>query len=632
MLGDLDPFLPSLQNTQVFLASVLLLLALLCLSLASLWQHRTGQGPHLTTPKQLAAVPTTLLFGGWLVIGAGMLAFAGAMGGSLTIVLLASLLGLSLLAGLFTVLVAWVRSKVWADWALIILVTGTILPVITMQRLWICEPLAWSGVQLAQVCTARLYASGVQGAIRNVNIAADWYGQAANNGSEEATFALLQVTRNKHTQRRLLTDAAEAGNDSAVYQLYLLLGPVEGRVWLDRAIAAQHPDALHQQSLHLRTGEYGFPMDTDQALDLLFRAAELGSMAASAELALGYERGDRSFGYSRSESRYWERQVKDYWPGTARFRTELSRYRTLRDDAAAGVATAMMELAADFDQRARQDVHYQADATLWLSRAADSGAADAQFDMAFRVFQDQNASSEDLAKARAWLTAAAEQDHRYALSNLSHYLTNGQHGFEIDLDRALTYGTRHEAVLQQENARSTDIARARGRLTRIQQVRSEEDSWTKDLGNLTERAAAGEADAKFELYEKHDQDRQRGDRVLAQKLLQEAAELGHLEARYRIASRTFQQSRTPAQEERAYVWMADLAERGHRGALVFMGHLYARGSSKRDIAADPDRARAYYQQALTGLEGDVVYERKNGTMTVSTRRQQVEEALARLSS
>lgn len=292
----------------------------------------------------------------------------------------------------------------------------------------------------------------------------------------------------------------------------------------------------------------------------------------------------------------------------------------------------MLMLAENYERRARGEVHYGADAELWFVRAADAGSVEAQFDMAFQYFRKPGASAAELATARRWLIEAADRRHHYALFNVSHYLTNGQYGFEIDLDRAYAYGSVLIDVLEEIQASEQDRRHAEERLARIEQQRNQAQVWSNGLDDLEFRSGAGEAEAKYQLYEKHMQDQRRGDRDLARKLLLEAAELGHLEARYRIASRTFQQPRTDEEEERAYLWMADAAERGHRGALVFMGRLYQRGSPKAGIEKDPGRARDAFERALQGLEGDVVYQRKNGRMTVSTTRQYVEDALASVST
>lgn len=74
--------------------------------------------------------------------------------------------------------------------------------------------------------------------------------------------------------------------------------------------------------------------------------------------------------------------------------------------------------------------------------------------------------------------------------------------------------------------------------------------------------------------------------------------------------------------------MQDAADQGHRGALVVMGSIYLRGLPKYGIEKNPEAARTALERALEGLEGDVVYARRNGSMTVATKRESVERMLA----
>jgi TPR repeat protein len=498
-----------------------------------------------------------------------------------------------------------------------------------MQRLWICEPLAWSGLSAAQMCTARLYAEGSQGAIRNTGVAASWYGQAALNGSEAAVRRLMGVTRNKVTQRRLLEKAALAGNGAAMYQLYLLLGPQEGLRWLNMAIELRQADALYQQSRYLQTGEQGFGQDVELANALLKEAAWGGSPMAAADLSLAYESGDRPFGYSHFRSLFWEWRVDDQWPGYLRWLSRLEHWRQLRGRIGRGDAQAMLELARYVRSKAQMDSAFEADAREWFEQAAESGSTDAQYEIAFTYFRHPDAALEEMADARRWLTAAADGQHRYALSNIAYYLTNGQYGFQIDLELARDYARTLVALLSSEvRPHQRDLDLAKTRLGLIEAQLAKQVAWEDGLDELQAGAAAGDAEARYRLYEKHVGDRERGDWALAESLLLAAAEQGHIESRYRIASRTLSQPRTPAEEARAYLWMQDAAARGHRGALVAMGRVHLRGLPKYGIEKNPDTARALLERALEGLAGDVVYARRNGSETVATRRESVERLLS----
>ncbi len=632
MFTRLEPFLPALDNPPVFFAAVALLLGLLLLSLGSILLRRSGValGARVKTLKAAVAIPAWLLIMLWLLVGGTMLAFAGAMAGSAFFTLAVPVIVIPVLVVLAVLLVAWIRSKRWADWLVLLTVLGFSLSVVLVQRLWICEPLAWSGLASAQHCTAELYVDGKQGAIRDVHTAAGWYGRAAEQGSEAAVASLVDRIPSKLTRKRILLRAAEAGNDAAAWELFVLLGAEEGLSWLHVAIEKGHPEAIYQQSQYVRRGVHGFEQNEALARELWMDAAEKGSQGAAAELALAYERGNRPMGYSREQSLYWGRKVRNDWVGVERWRTELSRHRELRDAAARGMPKAIYALAMDYQGRASRDPWFVEEAHKWFTRAAEAGVAEAQFKLAHKHFGDRGATDDELALGRKWITEAADQGHRYALSNIVYYLEVGQHGFEADLTRARSYAETLLEVLDADKSRHKDRERrlAEERLANLGTLIEKERNWEDGLADLETRAEAGEAEARYLLFEKHSQDIRRGDHNLAWGLLELAAEQGHLEARYRVAFRTLTQPRTDKAEARAYAWMQDAAERGHRGAMVYMGRVYIRGIEKHGIAKDLTIARTLLEGSLEGLEGNIVYQRKSGSRTVMTKRDGVERALA----
>jgi len=626
--GSLEPLLPALDNPAVFVMIAALLIVLVAAS-ASARFVRLAEPARLMWSRRATAIAAWVLLTFWLAIGAAAVAFAGGVGGSLLIVVVGIVAFLIAFPLLTIWLVAWSRGRVWADWLTLFLVAGLCTTVAATQRLWMCEPLAWSGFSVAQMCTARLYAEGSQGAIRNTGVAASWYGQAALSGSEEAVERLMGVTRNKLTQRRHLEKAALAGNTAAMYHLSVMLGPSEGLRWLNMAIEMRQADALYQKSRSLRTGERGFDQDIALANALLKESAWEGSNAAAADLALAYVAGDRPFGYSRLRSLFWEMRVDDQWSDYERWLSRLERQRTLRDEIRRGDAAAMHELARYYQSKARKDPAYEADVREWLTLAAEADSAEAQFEMAFIHFRSADATIDEMADGRRWLAAAANQQHRYALSNICYFLTAGQHGFQIDLQLARDYARTLVTLLSNESRpHRRDLALAKTRLDQIEKQLEKQIAWESGLDDLQVRAATGEADALYQLYEKHVGDRERGDSALAESLLLDAAEQGHVESRYRIASRTLSQPRTPAEEARAYEWMQDAAAKGHRGALVTMGRIHLRGLPKHGIEKNSDSARKLLESALAGLEGDVVYARRSGTITVATMRESVERLLA----
>jgi TPR repeat protein len=306
----------------------------------------------------------------------------------------------------------------------------------------------------------------------------------------------------------------------------------------------------------------------------------------------------------------------------------LSRQRALRDLAEHGDPAACLELARQYQSRMSQDPAYDLDYRHWLERSADAGSAQARFELAFIHFRRADVRPEDLMAARGWLLAAADQRHRYALSNAAHFLTTGQHGFEIDPARARSYAsTLVEVIASDPRHRQRELSQARSKLAWIEEQLAGHLAWTDGLEALQAGAEADDAQALYQLAQKHAQDVHRGDRARAEDLMRRAAERGHPDARYRVASRVLSQPRTDVQEAEAYAWMQDAAGQNHRGALVFMGRVFLRGLPKHGIARDTEMARAYLERALAGLEGDVVHERRSGSVTVSTRRESVERLL-----
>ncbi len=597
MFRSLAPWLPALDNPAVFYVVTALLAMLAIISIATLFLRQTSRfsAPQwLRLTKHATALTTWFALAFWLVIGAGSIAFAGAVSGSLAIIAVGIVAFIVMLPLLTLLFVAWSRDRGWADGFMLFLVVGFCTTIFTVQRLWICEPMAWSGVTSAQLCTARHYTQGTQGAIRNSSVALSWYGLAAKNGSEEAVGRLLSTTSNKHIQRQYLEEAALAGNGSAMYHLSILLGPAEGKLWLDEAIASGNPQALYQKSNYVRMGEQGFDKNTKHANTLLEKAAELGASAAAADLALMYEAGERPFTYSREDSLHWASQVDKSWPNFAQWQTQLAVHRTRRDRIAHNDPAAILEQARIYRAKASREAAYKKEADDWFERAADAGSADAQFELAFVYFKRTDANEKQRSDARRWLTAAADQQHRYALSNLSHYLTNGQYGFAINLDLARDYAKTLIDVLSAESPPSKrDLDLAHHRLSYIEQLIERQDYKDGTLDTLQDKAARGDA-----------------------------------QARYRLAYQTLSQPRTPDAEVQAYAWMQDAAMQGHRGALVFMGRIHLRGLPEYGFEKNPELARGFFEKSLEGLEGDVVYARRNGSITVSTTRQSVERLLA----
>ena len=154
----MESLLPSLHNLPVFFTVVISLLIMAGVSAIALYRQLRQQppGPRLTWLKGMVLLPLwalTLIWTGW-VAATGVV--VGGMVGSWFYPLL-GLLVLPVFALLTWGLYSWLRGGRLADATVLLLVPAFFLAVYTVQQQWLCEPLAFSGLGHAQLCTARLY-------------------------------------------------------------------------------------------------------------------------------------------------------------------------------------------------------------------------------------------------------------------------------------------------------------------------------------------------------------------------------------------------------------------------------------------------------------------------------------------
>lgn len=198
----MEPLLPSLHNLPVFFTVVISLLLMAGLSayvLVYRWLRQRPPGPGFTWLKAGVLLPLLLLTLIWTGLSAAMGVFVGGLSGSWFFLLL-GLAVVPVFALLCWGLYLWVRSRTLADVGMLLLVPAFIVTVYSVQRLWLCEPLALSGLGHAQLCTARLYERGEGGAIRNKGTARYWYRAAAEQGVAEAEYQVAGFTREREQQ------------------------------------------------------------------------------------------------------------------------------------------------------------------------------------------------------------------------------------------------------------------------------------------------------------------------------------------------------------------------------------------------------------------------------------------------
>jgi hypothetical protein len=164
---------------------------------------------------------------------------------------------------------------------------------------------------------------------------------------------------------RLLTQAADAGHAEAAYEIALFRSADEGRL------------------------EYG-PPETEEGIERLIRAGELGRANAQYDLGALYATGD--------------------WAGPT--------------DAV----------------KARQ----------WYLRAAEQGHGGAQFNLGDMYLVGEGGQV-DVVEGLRWLEAAAAQDEPQALRYLEYIHREGSHGVPVDVTKADEYRRREDALLDRHS-------------------------------------------------------------------------------------------------------------------------------------------------------------------------------------
>ena len=646
----MEPLLPSLQNLPVFYTVVISLLLMSGLSGFVLYRRlrRYPPGPGLAWLKGLVLLPLWLLILVWTGLVAALGVFAGGMTGSWFY----PLFGLAVLPVFVLLnwgLYCWLRSRTLADAGVLLLVPVFILTVYAVQRLWICEPLAWSGLGNGQLCTARLYEHGDGGAIRNQNTARDWYRQAAEQGVAEAEYQVAGFTFEREQKIAWYTRAADHGHAGAAYQLYWLLENVEPGVavqYLQAAVVQGHAAARYRLGvLHQSTGGR---MDRDLQLtrELWPRAARDGYISAMRALAIAYARDGILFDHDPELSRYWEQRAhklalsKPDIPVVEQFlewnwERLLQEARERRALAGAGDTDAQLAIGREVLQLAGTDPKLIDKAFGWIERAAQTGAVEAQYQLANHYLDDAAASEPEREQGRRWLLAAADGGHEPALRKVITAFKDQEYGFPRDLQRSKACSEALFAALKARGvlANQTDWMITSWEYSdTVDQIKKEANRYLPP-DELKQQSDAGDPAAQYhqakELMSTSFDD--------GAALLTASAMVGYPQAQYEMATSYRHRKRTEQEEQQAIEWLTAAAESGHRGAMVELGAVYLQGLRRIGLERNPYRAKLLFEQALRDREGDVIYEQRTShgswqyTMrSMNTWLAQVPEAVKRL--
>jgi TPR repeat protein len=617
----MEPLLPSLQNLPVFYTVLISLLLLFGLSGFSLYHRlrRQPPGPGIAWLKGLALLPLWLLCLLWSCVAVSMGVFAGAMAGSWSLPL--SALGL---LPLFVLLswgyYRWIRGGVAVDAGALLLVPALVFGVYLLQGLWLCEPLAWSGLWQARLCTAKLYELGEGGAIRNEDTARDWYRQAAEQGVADAEYAVAGFTYEPEQKIDWYSRAADHGHADAAYQLYWLLERAHPAAALQRLQAAasqEHAGAQYRLGLLYRDGQGGVDRDLSRTRELWLRAASRGYISAMRALAVAYAGDAILFDYNPEASRYWEQQARN--PGQAQpdiaiieqvqegnWENRLREIRERRARADAGDAVAKLAIGRDMLQQAGTDPVLIERAFGWIERAAQSGSVEAQYELANHLLEVEPAGETGL----QWLLAAADGGHEAALRDVISAYKEETYGLPRDLQRSKAYSEALFRVLEARGVPENDadwMTAGWEYNDTLKQIKTEAGHHLP----AAEPGQPGGAGDPAAMY-------RQGKELLSTRyaeglaLLTAAAVAGYPQAQYEMARSYRLRKHTDQEEQQAIDWLESAAQHDHRGAMVDLGVVYLQGIERIGLEPNPYRARLLFQQALRDRE-DTVYAEQSDT-------------------
>ena len=519
-------------------------------------------------------------------------------------------------------LVRWIRQKRFGDVSIILVIITFVSVLYTFQRVWICEPLAHSGVGIAQLCTAQLYEAGNGGVIARRGTAREWYRQAANNGIAKAQYWVGMNTRDTSERIQWFTQAADQGHAPSAFQLFFLLRPEDdqGLKWLQFAVGKNYPPALYRLGL-LHSNGYRVAHNIERTHKLWHRAAEAGNITAMRALAIAYARGV-IFDIDLDTSRMWEQKAiagsdnenLKKLPVSERhfaqtWQTQLKDLQNKAEAINANDPVALRQLSREILSSAKEDPEQHKRGIHILEQGAGEGDPESQYIVANYYLGLEASTLENTEKGLNWLTKAAESDHQKALRRLIEVHKKGKFGLTKDLYKAKHYSEKLFAVLEKNDVphnNPTWYGPAWDYEDTINQIKRIE-SLPQPLDELQKKADASDPEAQYYLAKDiafYDRDYEK-----SQTLLKASAHGGYSQAQYEFSKRTFQRKRTNEEEKQAVDWMYAAANSGHRGAMVWVGNQYMSGLARHKIKQNFYEAKIWFERAIEGKD-DIVYQQQ----------------------
>jgi len=306
---------------------------------------------------------------------------------------------------------------------------------------------------------AQFYAHG-NGIEPDLREAAVWYLKAAELGDVQSQFIVGRlyatgsgVPNNLRDSAKWFLRAAEQGHPTAAHNIatYFAKGtgvdhdPAKALEWYQAAAAAGITASQVQLGKIYSAGD-GVPCDRKLAAEWLEKAAQSGDSEAKTALAILQLQNEGAVqDPSRAEELLKEAaegghpvaalQLGHLYSGKYSAKSgEAVRWYTKAAEAGAAEAQYALGMLYLNGRNVQKDARA---AASWIEKAAHSGHAPSQFQLAVLYCTNQGVP-QDLAQAVSWYEQAAERGHPLAQYNLAVMLSKGQ-GCQADEARAATW-------------------------------------------------------------------------------------------------------------------------------------------------------------------------------------------------
>ena len=318
----------------------------------------------------------------------------------------------------------------------------------TKRAVPLLESAAAKGDSRAMIQLGILYLNGREGLPQNIELAIEWLKQPANDGDALALARLGQcyLTGTEHYNpteaERLLKLAVAEQNPQGCYYLGSLYEKgAEGVAKNEREAvrlyekAGDYPSAMRALSLCKLNGT-GTTKETIEAVSLMKKAGEGGDPAALCYLGLWYLNGENGFVLDEKEAvHYFEMSAEKGFASAHRnlgycYENGLGVSRDIQkafdeyDEGSSGndsysqKAAAKLLMEGSLNESGRAEFER---AIPYLKPSAEKGDAEAMFNLARCLLEQDNESEESLDQGKRWMEKAAkagsEQAKQYLEAN-----------------------------------------------------------------------------------------------------------------------------------------------------------------------------------------------------------------------